>query len=850
MDRRGRFVIVACLVLGAALAQGAGMGSVQWRAKWIWDSGQRSPRNAYLYLRKSFVVPSRVERAVAHVTADSRYRLYVNGKHVADGPARCEPSHQFYATLDIRAALRPGQNAIAALVHHYGEGTAAYVPGAAGFLLQADIVSAGKTIRIQTDETWGAAPGSGWLPSVPRMNSQLGFAEVFDARKEPLGWREATFDDVDWRRATVVGPARGTEPWGVLVPRSIPQLARSEVVPARVVEVGQSRGPVPSGRDVAQGMAKEPHAELANCLIDAPEALLERDGTCATVATAPGTSAFVVLDFGKEVFGVPRVAITVSKGGTLDMGYAETLSDGRVDPTRGGVLYADRLVMRPGAHTWELFDKRAFRYLQLSFRGLPGPVQVDSVTVDLVTYPVRQAGSFRSSDTLLDRIWQVGAYTCQLCMQDALIDCPWRERAQWWGDARVTMHVNAYAFGDRLLGAKGLRQIAQSQRPDGRLLPLYPAGGKAAPSVLPDYCAIWLMTLRDHWWLTGDDAPMRDTWQQVRKLLAWFHAKTNPHGLLDNVPEWVFIDNARVDKKGECAALNALYYRALRNAAEMARHLGHVPTAHLYATRAETLRRAFDRRLWSPESRCYADARSAGGLSQGRSAQTNALAVAFGLAGGERRRAAADHVARLIQADPTGHASPYFMHYVLEALFRSAHADVALDATRRAWKVMLDGGATTWWEHFHPRASWCHAWSSTPTYHLPAWVVGVRPLAPGFQRILVAPTLAGLAYAGATVPSPHGLIVVNVKREEPSGVLTLEAKIPKGEDGKVVATIALPVGEVRNPEVRLAGKPVWAEGSLTKDATKLFLRAGSTGERIEFDVPGGDYRFTLRPAAP
>ena len=850
MRRRQVLVGMAWLLLGIAATTMAGQEPTAWRAKWIWDSGPRTPRNAYVCFRKGFVLPSRAERAVVHVTADSRYLLYVNGKLVADGPARCAPTQQSYATVDIRAALRPGQNAIAALVHHYGEGTASYVPGAAGFLFQADIESAGQTVHLQADGSWGVSTCKAWLRSAPRMNSQLAFAEVFDARREVVGWRAATFDDFDWTRATVVGPAVGTTPWTSLAPRTIPQLARRNTTPVRIVGVGQSRGAVPKAAVVAQAMAKEPHATLSDCLVDAPDALLRHDGTCATVVTAPGTSAHVVLDFGREVSGVPRVAITVSKGGTLDVGYAEMLTDGRVDPTRGGVLYADRLVMRPGAQTWEPTDTRAFRYLQLSFRDLPGPVQVDSVTLDLITYPVKQVGSFRSNDALLDKIWQTGAYTCRLCMQDAFIDCPWRERAQWWGDARVTMHVNAYAFGDRLLGARGLRQIAQSQQADGRILPLYPAGGKAAPSVLPDYCAVWLLTLRDHWWLTGDDGPMRDTWQQVRKLLAWFHAKTNAHGLLDNVPEWVFIDNARVDKRGECAALNALYYGALRSAADMARHLGHVPTAKLYAKRADALRTAFNQRLWAPMSKCYADARTPKGLSTGRSVQANALAVVFGLAQGQRAEAAAAHVARLIQANPTGHASPYFMHYVLEALFRSGHADVALDATRRAWKVMLDGGATTWWEHFHPRASWCHAWSSTPTYHLPAWVVGVRPLAPGFARVLVAPSLARLTYAAATVPTPQGTIAVSAKHDERTGALTLDVRIPKGKTAEVTATIALPVGKVQNPEVRLGGKPVWTRDALTRDATKLVLGAAKTNGRIEFQVQGGTYRFTLSAAAP
>jgi len=186
------------------------------------------------------------------------------------------------------------------------------------------------------------------------------------------------------------------------------------------------------------------------------------------------------------------------------------------------------------------------------------------------------------------------------------------------------------------------------------------------------------------------------------------------------------------------------------------------------------------------------------------------------------------------------------MSFALEMLFREGRAPEALGAIRRGWTVMLDGGATTWWEHWHPRASWCHAWSGAPTALLPAWTVGVRPLAPGFANVLIAPTLCGLEQAAATVPTPRGLVAVSVRREGDTGALTLEASVPKG----ATATIALPVGGIANPVVRLDGQPVWAGGELTRQATETFLRAEPRGERLEFDVRGGRaYRFTVVPAA-
>lgn len=841
MSRRSYAALAVWMLAG--LAQGAAPAG--WRAQWIWDAGRRSPTNAYLYVRKDFVLPGRVERALARATADSRYRLYVNGRFVGQGPAQSGPQRQFYATYDIRRALRPGQNAIAAVIHHYGVDTRTYVRGLAGFLFEADIEAGGQTVEVQTDETWRVARADAWLDRVPRRSGALGFIEVFDARREPVGWRGAVFDDFAWRPATMLGPPGAGKGAPALVPRPIPHLAVEAAYPRRVVAVGQSEGPTPGVEGIAKEMAAEPHGKLTSCTVEAAEALLARDGVSAVVTAPAGSSVFLVCDFGREVFGAPRVAIAESEGGILDLGYAETLSEGRVDPTRGGVSRADRCVMRRGAQTWELFDQRAFRYLQLSLRDLRGPVKIDAVSVESTGYPVETLGSFASSDPLLDRIWAVGAYTCRLCMQDAYIDCPSRDRAQWWGDARVEMLINAYAFGDRLLAAKGLHQIALSQRRDGSVLALYPAGGKSA-AVLPDYSALWVMGLRDHWWHTGDATAMRACWPQAKRLLEWFHRHVGRGGLLADLPPFPFIDAAGVDKAGECGALNAFYHGALRDAAAMAGHLGDEAAARLYATRAVDLRDAFDRRLWAGPAGCYADARSADGLSQSRSLQTNALAVLYGLAGGSRRRAATDYVERLLRAEPIGVASPYFMHYVLEMLFREGRAQAALDAIRRSWKVMLDGGATTWWEHFHPRASWCHGWSGTPTYHLPAWVTGVRPLAPGFRRVLIEPTLCDLRRAEATVPTPQGPVVVRGRREPQQGSLLLEVEIPRGPRRDVVATVALPLAGLARPEVRLDEQLVWAKGELTGKPPAHLLRAERKAARLELDLRGGrTYRISL-----
>lgn len=54
-----------------------------------------------------------------HVTADTRYKLRINGRHVAIGPARSSPSCWYYDTLDIAKFLKVGSNDIHVLVVRY-----------------------------------------------------------------------------------------------------------------------------------------------------------------------------------------------------------------------------------------------------------------------------------------------------------------------------------------------------------------------------------------------------------------------------------------------------------------------------------------------------------------------------------------------------------------------------------------------------------------------------------------------------------------------------------------------------------------------------------------------------------
>ncbi|OPX25603.1 MAG: hypothetical protein DRP97_06765 [Candidatus Latescibacterota bacterium] len=955
----------------------------EWNARWIWCDGPPCPRNFYLALRKEIKVSGSVTEAKCRCVADSRYKLFVNGRFIGRGPARSDPRRQSYDQYDLKPFLHPGRNVVAAVVHHYGEPTFSYVLGRGGFLFEAGIKSdQGKPVEVASDRYWKVKPLESWDSRSPRIDIQLGFTEVYDGRRELQGWMEPDFDDGAWAHATVIGKV-GMEPWPALVPRDIPALREEMRAPAAVVDMGKcspvfddeafhidfGRRMTPNRDAVAYAATyvysekradvvllagsedgikiwvngdkvvdhhihrrSAPDQEQAEVTLEAgwngilvkvdqsvgewdfyfrlegekdliysaektldgaecrwriigpfdnemigdecigfetpypPEQEMDFNGVyegkvgavrwrpydgvaermtwdrliCLQEIHSPlptphspmplplrvdewseGGDAYLVVDFGQEVVGFPRIEVEAPAGTIVDMGYSELLEDGLVRPYRNKVRYADRYITRAGRQVFETFGMRGFRYMMLTFRGMKGPVWVHDVGVNFSTYPVAHRGAFECSDERLNKIWDVGRTTVQLCMHDAYEDCPWREQAQWWGDARVEALVNYYAFGDAKLMARGLRQIAQSQRADGLTQGMVPGGDREW--WVPSFSLIWVISLWEYVLYTGDENLVHELYPNVQRLLSWFDRQTGDRGLLEEAPGWIFTDWADIDSAGEIAALNGFYVGALEAASELSRIVRNEASAARYKGRANAVRTDFTLYLWSEEKGVYTDGIGSDRVSQ----HVNVLAALYDIAGKEKR----DGIFRAIFEDGSEVVqigSPYFMFYALDALYRSRRSDQAMAIIRKRWGEMLDAGATTWWEQFNPKNSWCHGWSAGPTYFLSTEVLGVKPRAPGFRRFEVKPGIGDLQWAQGVMPTVRGDIPVSWKRDE--GTFHLKVTVPKG----CKAEVAIPKANFGHPRILLGGKAVWENGRAVPH--EMIRRAWEDDELVWFEI--------------
>ena len=600
------------------------------------------------------------------------------------------------------------------------------------------------------------------------------------------------------RRALVIGPEEDQEAL------------------ERIWEEGNLRGapkdltkPVPKEAifytDVWTKTAWDEPIKGANIKVDNPDALLTTSPDWTIIHPSPEGDVRILLDFGRELLAFTEFEVDAPRGAIIDFNFFEGIQEGRILLT-SGLNNSMRYVCREGRQRYRSFVKRGFRYAWVVFRNFERPLKVRYISARMSTYPVPERGFFSCSDALLTKLWEVGRHTLRCCMDDTYLDCPAYEQTHWVGDARVEALVNWVVTGDRRITSHCLLQVADSLRRSPLPESHVPSGRK---EILTAWALLWVISVREHWQFTGDRRFLRRIYPAVRTTCENFLNFLNEDGLLE-IEAWNMLDWAPMDTpgRGVVAHQNMLLVRALREAADIAFALGERADARRWRERAKALVEAINRHLWSEERGAFVDCiREDGTQSPVISQQTNTMALLCDCVEGER----AEKVRRLVYNPPEGvveMGSPFFGFFLCEQMARDGRVEEMLRLFRERWGFMLEKGATTFWETFPGwekdrwTRSWCHGWSSAPTYFLTTEVLGVKPAEPGFSLVEISPNPCGLKWAKGRVPTPYGEIEVEWHRTSGEG-LDLSLTLPRGAK----ARLSLPVPE-RIKQLVVNGKPV------------------------------------------
>ncbi len=406
-------------------------------------------------------------------------------------------------------------------------------------------------------------------------------------------------------------------------------------------------------------------------------------------------------------------------------------------------------------------------------------------------YPVTSEGYVHTDDERLDRVFDVCKRTLEICRQSMHLDSPkHQELLACTGDYYIESMMTAFTFGDMRLAALDIERTARwLEYNDGRMFHT-------------NYSLIWVQWLEFVWLFTGDDALVGRCRAGLLKLLERFHGYLGEKGILENPPDYMFVDwvvteGYSMHHPPKClgqTVLNAFYYKALTVAAGIAERAGW-DEATLWRERAERLREAFNRCFYDNEAGMYFD-----GLDDPTKAgkwqpenpkmryysrYSNTLAALYDLCPPSETA----RLTRLAADDDSGLApvQPYFMHFVLQAVCRAGLANEYGLSLFEKWKPVVDEcdkGLKEGWIAPEPTYAFdhSHAWGGTPAYHLPLMLTGFRMVEPGFGKIALSPRLFGLDYADVSFPTPFGMVRCVQKKGEPPRIT-----VPDGLDWELTA---------------------------------------------------------------
>jgi hypothetical protein len=276
---------------------------------------------------------------------------------------------------------------------------------------------------------------------------------------------------------------------------------------------------------------------------------------------------------------------------------------------------------------------------------------------------------------------------------------------------------------------------------------------------------------------------VRSTLNVVDSVLWFFRERLRRDGFVGPIPPWSMVDRVPGWEKGEPPAVGAgestyltsLYICALDAAVRLHRQAGESADATRWAPLADRLRTAVREGAWSPEEGLFLEGpgRNEDPLSQ----HSQALAILADVA----TAAQAAQILERLTTDPRLARMKYMQSFYLARALEKAGGYAAFGThVLELWRDALAKNVSTWPEYPDPTRSDCHAWSSWISADAITCVLGIQPLRPGFEEILIAPHTEVCEYARGSAPTAAGTVRVEWRKDVDEGVVHLEAVAPEG----------------------------------------------------------------------
>ena len=666
------------------------------------------------------------------IAADTKYWLWANGELVVrEGGLKRGPSptSSYCDVFTENLNLKKGKNEVVVLVQYYGRNSFSHrVTATPG--LYFDLVT--KRDRIVSDGSWSAMRYDA-MWQAPNEHNLQGY------RKYRLAGANVGYDarkaldfsqDIDsksWAKAVVVD---WESDWGNLEERPIPQWRWSELRDYEGIE--QNGDEVP----------------------------------CKLPYNAHVTPYFKIK----------------AKGGERIKLHTDDYWIGR------SRSFYTEYIAREGEQE---FETPIWTNGHAVIYTIPEGVEIVELKYRESGYDADFVGSFNSDSEFCNKLWEKAKRTLYVNMRDTYMDCPDRERGQWWGDVVIELGQAGYVFDERanLLARKAIYELISHQREDGTLYSPIP-GCWAQELPCQMLAAVGHYGFYTYYMLSGDletiefayDGMKRylvDVWKPTRETIG-----AGPGADLIKPREggWLWGDwGTNIDHE----ALQQCWYAvALKGWAEQARVTGHDTDAIFAEQYYDRIQYAFNQRYWNEDMQQYRSP----GYNEQPDDRVQAMAVLAGFVPQERYEAIRNFFKKHYQS------SVYMEKYVLEALCKMGYYEDAMERMEKRFGDMVAAPYTTLWEGWEytgargmkyksGHGTYNHAWCGGGLIVLSRYIAGIEPIEPAFRKFSVEPNLAKLNFVESVVPTKWGNIELHAKKSD--GELNISLTVPYGTEAVV-----------------------------------------------------------------
>ncbi|MGL5787703.1 MAG: alpha-L-rhamnosidase C-terminal domain-containing protein [Bacteroidales bacterium] len=652
------------------------------------------------------------------ISADSKYWLWINNELVIrEGGLKRGPNpvDSYIDVLDNVSQLRKGENNISILVWYFGKDSFSHRSSPVGGV-SFKLTSNGLT--YESDSSWRAKKHGGFFtPNEENPNYRLSESNIgYDSRlDEPFFMNE--YDDSLWEHAKVI--LQEQSGWGEYVER-----------------------PIPQWKDFGLKNYEKVYRE--------------------------GNKLIAQLPYNAQI--MPYIKLRSRKGNdTIDI---------RTDNYRGGGatnVFA-KYVTKQGDQEWESYGWMNGHQVIYT---ISEDVDIEEVKYRESGYDTELAGSFTCSDQFLNRLWDKSQRTLYITMRDTYMDCPDRERAQWWGDVVIELGEAFYALDQKahLLTRKGIRELMDWQKPDSVIFSPVPAGSWSQELPMQMLASVGYYGFWTYYIGSGDIETIKYVYPKVKKYIEVWKVD-NKGFVIPRKGGWTWGDWG--DNKDLELLYNLWYVIALDGFERMSLLVGNNENAEWASLRSVKLKKIFHERFWNKEIGAYRSEKYEGKTDD----RAQALAVLCEIAPKDIYK---DLLAIFKQEF---HASPYMEKYVSESLCKMGEYDYALTRIKKRYGDMVHSSYSTLWEGWgigkdgFGGGSYNHAWSGGPLTIMSQYIAGISIVEPSFSVFKVNPNIGRLGWIRSSTPTPGGFIHLYVS--ESQNQMRMSLQVPSKSQAIVV----------------------------------------------------------------